>query len=269
MFEQDIHIPLKTSVDVARIRRSCRIVEKVLRNLAVYVRKGTTTAELDTLAEQMIKKNGGHPALKDYNGFPASICTSVNHVAAHGLPSDYALDDGDIVTIDTTISIDGWYGDGAWTFCVGALRPDTKRVIRAAWQSSLAGIMAIRPGGYIGDIGFSIQAIALKHGCSIVQEYVGHGIGQKMHEDPRIPNIGAKGTGMRIVPGMVFTIEPLISIGNPEVTITEDGWSIVTCDNSLTAQFEHTVAVFRDRIEILTLSVGNMKENVDYPPYFL
>jgi methionyl aminopeptidase len=269
MFEQNIDITLKTSVDVARIRRSCRVVEKVLRYLSKYIKKGIKTKELDDIAEQIIVKSGAIPALKGFNGFPAVICTSVNNVVAHGVPSDYVLMDGDIITIDTTIAMDGWYGDGAWTYTIGEERKETRRLIKAAWQANLAGIMAVKPGGYIGDIGFSISAIAEKYGCSIIQEYVGHGIGQKMHEDPRIPNIGKRGTGIRIVPGMVFTIEPLLNLGNPEVNTREDGWSIVTKDNCLSAQFEHTVAVFKDRIEILTLSTGNIKENIDYPPLLL
>jgi methionyl aminopeptidase len=269
MFEQEMYIPLKTSVDVARIRRSCRIVEKVLRYLSSYIKKGIKTKELDAIAEQFIVKNGAVPALKGYNGFPSAICTSVNNVAAHGMPSDYILMDGDIITIDTTIAVDGWYGDGAWTYIVGEERVETKRLIKAAWQANLAGIMAINTRGYIGDIGFSINAVAEKYGCSIIQEYVGHGIGQTMHEDPRIPNVGKRGTGMRITAGMVFTIEPILNLGKPDVTIREDGWSIVTSDNCLSAQFEHTVAVFKDRIEILTLSAGNIKENIDYPPILI
>ncbi|MBN2535316.1 MAG: type I methionyl aminopeptidase [Spirochaetales bacterium] len=260
------YIPLKTSVDVARIRRSCRICEKILVQLSSCIREGVTTKELDSLAEVLIRKEKAKPVLKGYDGFPGSICTSVNNVVAHGIPSGYCLKDGDIITIDITIEKDGWYGDGAWTFITGKKQSPAKHLVKAAWQASLAGIMEVKAGSFLGNIGYSINMIAKKHGCSIVKEFVGHGIGKEMHEEPLIPHFGKPGTGRRIVPGMVFTIEPVLSLGKPDIIMTEQGWNCMTKDNSLTAQFENTIAVFKDRIEILTLSCGKLKDFIDYPP---
>jgi methionyl aminopeptidase len=260
------YIPLKTSVDVARIRRSCRICEKILVQLGSCIREGISTKELDSLAEVLIKKEKAGPVLKEYHGFPGSICTSVNSVVAHGTPSDYCLKDGDIITIDITIEKDGWYGDGAWTFITGKSRPRTERLVKAAWQASLAGIAAVKAGAFLGDIGYSVNRTAKKHGCSIIKEFVGHGIGTEMHEEPHVPHFGKPGTGRRIVPGMVFTIEPVLCLGKPDVVMTRQGWNCYTKDHSLSAQFENTIAVFKDRIEILTLSQGKLKEFIDYPP---
>jgi methionyl aminopeptidase len=250
-------IPLKTSVDVARIRRSCRVAEKTLQYLKQFIKPGITTLGLDSLACEFIEKNHALPSLKGYEGFPGCICTSVNNVASHGIPSDYSLMDGDIITVDVTVSIDGWHGDAAWTYFVGADSPDKRRLIKASWQATLSGIRSIVSGGHMGDIGNAIFLNAEKYGCSVMKEYVGHGIGRSMHEEPKVPHLGEKGSGIRIVPGMVFTVEPIITLGSPDSLIIEDGWTIITGDNSLSAQFEHTVAVFRDRIEILTLSVEN------------
>lgn len=260
------YIPLKTSVDVARIRRSCKICEQILIHLNQFIKPGISTLELNTLAEVLIREKKANPVINGYQGFPGSICTSVNSIVAHGIPSSYCLQEGDIITIDITVEKDGWYGDGAWTYIVGKPREHIKRLVKAAWQASLAGIMAIKVGSHLGDIGHFISKTAKKNGCSIIKEFVGHGIGTRMHEEPSIPHFGKPGTGMRIIPGMVFTIEPVVTLGKPEVFLTENGWNCETKDRSLAAQFENTIAIFKDRIEILTLSQGKMKDFIDYPP---
>jgi methionyl aminopeptidase len=261
-------IALKTAVEVARIRRSCRLAQATLRALGPLVHRGVTTSELDRKAERFIRDAGGEPALKGYRGFPASICASANNVCAHGIPGDAPLEDGDVIGIDVTVRLDGWYGDAAWTFVVGRGSEDARRLVRAAWRACLAGLVSVKPGGRLGDVGAAISRTAARLGCSVIRDYVGHGIGKAMHEEPRIVNFGRKGQGMRIVPGMVFTVEPMVSLGGAEVKVMDDGWTVVTADGSLSAQFEHTVAVYREGIEILTLPDTRLRDCLDEPPYF-
>jgi methionyl aminopeptidase len=267
MYIDNKRVPLKSPLDIIRIRQSCKIVESTLFYLKEYIRPGITTREIDRRAEKYIRKKGGIPALKGYKGFPASICTSVNDVAAHGIPSDYVLKKGDILSIDTTVSFNGWCGDSTWTYPVGDCGDDSRRLIKAAWQACLSGIRAAAPGVPIGDIGFHITETANRLGCSIIEDYVGHGIGKIMHEEPRIPNFGVKGRGFKLVPGMVFTIEPMLSLGRPDVQVGADKWAIATSDKSLTAQFEHTIAVMMDHVEVLTFSKGNILDSLDYPTF--
>ncbi len=264
----DADVSLKTSIDVARIRRACRVAEDSLHFLSGQIHPGVTTKELDHLAARFLSKHNAAPALRGYRGFPGCICTSVNNVAAHGIPSDRTLEEGDLLSLDITVSVDGWFGDAAWSFIIGKGGPDSRRLLRAAWKATLSGIRAARAGNHIGDIGASIQKIAREFGCSVIEDYVGHGIGRAMHEDPMVLNFGTADTGMRIVPGMVFTVEPMLNLGGREVHVTEDGWTLVTSDGSLSAQFEHTVAVFRDYTEVLTYSRGDIFEAIDYPPVF-
>lgn len=263
-------IILKTSVDVARIRRSCRIVERVIRMLAPYVRPGFTTRELDRLAERFLRENGAESSLKGYRGFPACLCASVNNVAAHGVPTGAPIEQGDVVTLDLTVNVEGWHGDAAWTFLAGGRSKagasvDARRLVTGAWAANVAGVFAVAAGKTFGDVGAAIQEAAHRHGCTVVEDYVGHGIGQGMHEDPQVPNFGQPGTGGRIVAGMVFTIEPMVTLGSPVLTTAPDGWTLATRDGSLAAQFEHTVAVFRDRVEVLTF-VGDLAAHLDFPP---
>ncbi len=262
----DAQISLKTSVDVAHVRRACRAAERCLRALAPCVRVGISTEELDGLAVRFLEEAGASPALKGYRGFPGAICTSVNNVAAHGIPANRLLEDGDVLSIDVTASVDGWHGDAAWTFLVGNPSPDGRRIVRAAWRATLAGIGAARAGGRLGDLGAAIQKVARRSGCSVIEDYVGHGIGRSLHEDPVVPNIGVNDTGLRIVPGMVFTVEPMLTLGSGAVKVLEDGWTLATTDGSIAAQFEHTVAVFRDYTEVLTFSRADIMEYLDFPP---
>jgi len=262
----DAEVSLKTSIDVARIRRACRLAEECLRRLGSMIAVGVTTAVLDREAGSWLADRGGVPALRGYRGFPGCICASVNNVAAHGIPSNRSLEEGDLVSLDITVSVNGWHGDAAWTFLVGKGTPDSRRLLRAAWTASLAGIKAARAGNRIGDVGAAIQKTARTFGCSVIEDYVGHGIGRAMHEDPMVLNFGSADTGMRIVPGMVFTIEPMLNLGARDVHVSTDGWTLVTTDGSLSAQFEHTVAVFRDYTEVLTYSRGDIFSSLDVPP---
>ena len=262
----DAEVSLKTSIDVARIRRSCRVAEDCLRFLSGCIRVGLTTVELDRLAGVYLDKHNAIAALRGYRGFPGCICASVNNVAAHGIPTNRPLEDGDLLSVDITVNVDGWFGDAAWSFIVGKGSPDSRRLLKAAWRASLSGVKAARAGNRIGDIGSAIQKTARGFGCSVIEDYVGHGIGRAMHEDPMVLNFGTADTGMRIVAGMVFTVEPMLNLGGREVHVTNDGWTLVTTDGSLSAQFEHTVAVFRDYTEVLTYSRGNIFDSLDFPP---
>jgi methionyl aminopeptidase len=260
-------IPFKTSIDVGRIRKACRLAETVLHDVRDHIVVGTTTGQLDRIAEQMIRGAGALPSLKGYRDFPASICTSVNDVAAHGIPGDYELQDGDVICLDITVSVEGWYGDAAWTYVTGTGGPDQLRLVRATWQSVWAGIIAARAGASMGDIGHAITQTAASFGCTVIEEYVGHGIGRQMHEEPMVLHFGEPGSGLVLKPGMVFTIEPMLSLGGTEVKMLDDGWAVATADQSLTAQFEHTVAVFSDRTEVLTFSRFHQAEHLDFPPF--
>ena len=268
MFKNRYDIPLKTSIDIFHIRKSCRIVEKTLIYLKQFIVPGITTGELDRKAEQFILEQKARPALKGFDGFPAVICTSVNTVAAHGIPSSQVLCSGDILTIDLSVELDGWYGDAAWTYLVGEGDTSTRHLLKAAWQASLAGVLAVKAGGRLGNPGYFISKTAKRLGCCVLEGFGGHGIGRQLHEDPVIPHFGKKNTGMRIVPGMVFTIEPILSLGKIQTNIGHDGWAIQTVDDCITAQFEHTVAVFKDKVEILTFSEKINQKTIDYPPYF-
>jgi len=261
------NITLKTSLDIHRMRRSSRLIERIFRSIKEMLRPGITTREIDDFCARLFFENKAVSSQKGYRGFPASICTSVNQVAVHDIPNEIPLRDNDILTVDITINIDGWHSDSAWTYIVG--RPDAERLhlLKAAWKTTLAGILAARAGNRLGDVGAAIERAAKRMGCSVLDDFAGHGIGSAFHEDPIVANSGTKGTGQPIIPGMVFTVEPIVCLGKPHVSVLPDGWTAVTDDGSLTAQFEHTVAIFRDRTEILTLS-DELRNNLDLPPFF-
>ncbi len=250
------YIPFKTTLEVNRMKIAGRIAENILKETANIIKPGIKTKEIDFFCDSLIKKNNAVSSLKNYKDYPAVSCISVNNVAAHGLPGDYLLIDGDILSIDISLSYDGWHGDSAWTYIVGKGSPDTRRLQKAAWKATIQGIKAAKAGGRLGDIGSAIEKTTKSYGCSVLENFVGHGIGVKLHEEPMILNTGEVNTGMPIVPGMVFTIEPILSLGNPDVKILDDGWSIVTKDGSLSAQFEHTVAILSKSTSVLTYS-GN------------
>lgn len=260
-------IRLKTAVEMQRIRRVSRVLEELFRELRAKIVPGVTTENLSAYCERCILAKKALPALKGYKGFPAAICASVNQTAVHGVPNATPLATGDIITVDITISIDGWHSDSAWTYIVGHTGEEKRRLVKAAWKATVSGILAARAGGRLGDIGAAIEHTAKRFGCSILEDFAGHGIGRMLHEDPIIVHTGTRGVGQPIVPGMVFTIEPILCLGRPEVLTLEDGWTIITRDGSPAAQFEHTIAIFRDRTEIMTYTLDNI-HGIDLPPFF-
>ena len=238
-----------------------------MKELICRIAPGVTPYSLDQLAAEMLKKNSARSAVA--GGFPGTICVSVNETAVHGIPSSLPLKEGDLLTLDLALSLDGWCGDAAWCCLVGS-RGDgnTRRLLKAAWRACQAGIAAVRAGGRLGDIGYAINQEADAHRCRVIEECVGHGIGTSLHEEPVVPNTGMSGAGARIVPGMVFTIEPVLSLGSGAISKASDGWSMVASDGSVTAQFEHTVAVFRDFTEVLTFPTATTGDHLDFPPSF-
>lgn len=250
--KKDDNILLKTSLEILHIRKACSIVSHVLDKVGEIISEGTSLREIDSFCLDIIRKSGAESAVKGFKGFPGNVCVSLNNVAAHGIPSDVRLQDGDILTVDCAVIKNGWHGDAARTFTVGTPGMSARRIVKAAEEALHAGISKAKSGNRTGDIGNAIESVSRKYRCSVFHNFVGHGIGRSIHEDPKIYHFGEAGVGQPIVPGMVFTIEPILSLGEAETKTLADGWSLVTVDNSLTAQFEHTLAVFSDHTEILT-----------------
>jgi methionyl aminopeptidase len=247
-------IQLKTPAEIARIREACLVVHDILEELARAAVPGVTTEELDRLAAARTRERGAVPAFLGYHGYPASLCISVNDEVVHGIPSPRrVLREGDIVGLDFGAVKEGFYGDAARTVPVGRASPEALRLLEATREALLAGVSAAVPGASIGDIGAAVQALAEARGFSVVREFVGHGIGRRLHEPPQIPNYGRPGLGRRLEVGLVVAIEPMVNAGGPEVDLLEDGWTAVTADGSLSAHFEHTVAITENGPEILTL----------------
>ena len=247
-------IELKTPDEVARIREACRIVHDVLEELARAAQPGVTTAELDRLAASRTRERGAAPAFLGYHGYPASLCISVNDEVVHGIPSPRrVLCEGDVVGLDFGVVKDGWFGDAARTVPVGRVGDDASRLLAAARDALAAAVAAARPGGHVGDIGAAVQALVEARGFSVVREFVGHGIGRRLHEPPQVPNFGRGGAGATLRPGLVLAIEPMVNAGEPGVEILDDGWTAVTADGSLSAHFEDTVLITENGPEILTL----------------
>ncbi len=246
---------LKTSEEIARIRAAGRVVRAVLDEVVRAVQPGISTAELDLLAEARTRERGAFPAFKGYLGYPASICISVNDEVVHGIPSPRRrLRDGDLVGLDFGVVLDGFYGDAAETVPVGRAGPEVARLVEVTRAALARGVAAAVPGGRIGDIGEAVQSLVESQGFSVVREFVGHGIGRRLHEPPQVPNYGRRGTGPVLRPGLVLAIEPMVNAGLPDVRTLDDGWTAVTSDGSLSAHFEHTVAVTEAGPQVLTLS---------------
>jgi methionyl aminopeptidase len=243
----------KTKEEIEKIRESGRLTALVLKKLKETVAPGVTPLELDKLAEEMIRKNGGRPAFKGYRGFPNTITASINEEVVHAIPGKRKLKKGDIISLDMGVELNGYYGDAAITVPLGKVDEAAKRLIEVTERALGIGIEKARPGNRIGDISNAIQRFVEGEGFSVVREYTGHGIGTKLHEDPQVPHFGPAGRGPRIKPGLVIAIEPMVNAGSFEVELLADGWTVVTKDRSLSAQFEHTVAITEEGAEILTI----------------
>jgi methionyl aminopeptidase len=255
-------VTLKTPEEIEKMRVAGRLASEVLDFITPFVKPGVTTGELDKLChDYMVNVQGTIPAPLNYTPpghvpYPKSICTSVNHQVCHGVPGDKVLKNGDVVNLDITVIKDGWHGDTSRMFMVGEVSIQAKRLIQITYESMWIGIVQVKPGATLGDIGHAIQKHAEGHGYSVVREFCGHGIGNKFHEDPQVLHYGKPGTGMKLQPGMTFTIEPMINAGKKDIRQLGDGWTIVTKDHSLSAQWEHTVLVTETGFEVLTVSAG-------------
>jgi methionyl aminopeptidase len=245
---------IKTPAEQAKMREAGRCAAEVLDMIAAYVVPGVSTEELDRRChEYIVQVQHAIPAPLNYHGFPKSICTSVNYVVCHGIPGNQRLQHGDIINIDVAVIKDGWHGDTNRMFAVGAISPAAQRVIDVAHAAMWTGIRCVRPGVRLGDLGAAIQTFVESQQLTVVREYCGHGIGRGFHEDPQVLHFGERGTGMELVSGMTFTVEPMVNVGRRQVQLLEDGWTVITKDRSLSAQWEHTVLVTDSGHEVLTL----------------
>ncbi len=242
----------KTDSEVELIRQSCILVSKTLAEVGKHIKPGVTTQYLDEIGETFIRDNGGVPAFKGYRGFPSSLCISVNEVVVHGIPSDRVIQEGDIVSLDCGVVMNKFYGDSAYTFPVGEVKPEVLQLLKVTMECLELGVENAKAGNRIGDIGFAVQEHAEKNKYGVVRELVGHGVGRKLHEDPEVPNYGRRGAGPKLLPGLVIAIEPMITLGKRNITEANDGWTISTIDKKQAAHYEHTIAVLKDRTEVLT-----------------
>lgn len=242
----------KSKAEIDIMREAGRIVALTHKELQQAVRPGITTAELDDIAERFIRKHGAKPSFKGYGGFKGSVCTSVNEELVHGIPGKRKLNEGDIISIDIGAEVEGYHGDSAWTYGVGQISQENQRLLDVTEKSLFEGLAQAKPDARLTDISHAIQVYVEAAGYSIVREYVGHGIGRDLHEDPQIPNFGPPGRGPRLKPGMVLAIEPMVNIGKRYVKTLADDWTVVTVDGSMCAHFEHTIAITEDGYEILT-----------------
>ena len=245
-------IKIKSSLEIKLMEKAGKIVGETHKYLKEYLKPGITTKELDSLAYDFIIKKGATPSFKDYEGFPASICTSINEEVVHGIPSNRKLKNGDIISIDIGACYKGYHGDSAWTYPVGEISLENKALLKHTEQSLYEGLKVIKDGAYVGDIGNAISKYIKKYKYGVVKELVGHGVGTEIHEEPDVPNYGKPKTGPLLKEGMVIAVEPMINLGTSKIYIKEDGWTIVTADNLPSAHFEHTVLVTKEGIKILT-----------------
>ncbi len=243
----------RSVADIAQMRRAGRVVAEMHECIRAAVRPGVSTLDLDAIGRDVIERRGATSNFLGYHGFPAVICASPNHVIVHGIPDDYRLRDGDIISIDCGAVVEGWHGDAAFTMGVGEITPAAAELIDVTEASLHAGIAELTAGNHLGDVGAAVQEVAETAGFSIVREYVGHGIGRAMHEQPEVPNYGRRGRGLKLAVGNVFAVEPMVNAGGRQTLVLDDGWAVVTADGSLSAHWEHTIAVTDDGPEILTV----------------
>lgn len=252
IYAQKYNIRLKEKAHVKGIKRAGHLVLKALSLVEAEIRPGITTDSINSFVHEFTIKNGAIPAPLNYRGFPKSACVSVNEVICHGIPGERVLKDGDIVNVDVTSILNGYYADANKTFFVGTPGPDAMKIVAVARESLKVALAMVKPGNTIGDIGWAIQRYAEGEGCSVVEEFTGHGVGFDFHEPPQVPHFGKRGEGIRLVAGMVFTVEPMVNLGKKHLRILEDNWTAVTLDGSLSAQFEQTVLVTNNGVESLT-----------------
>jgi methionyl aminopeptidase len=260
---RDTKVKLHGADDFAGMAKAGRLVAEVLDLLVDEVKPGVTTESLDRFVFEFAMDHGTIPAPLNYRGFPKSICTSLNHVVCHGIPGARALKEGDILNIDVTLIVDGWHGDSSRMYAVGRVSRAAERLIEVTYNALMRGVAAVKPGATTGDIGAAIQTYAEAERCSVVRDFCGHGLGRAFHDRPNILHYGEPGEGLILKPGMLFTIEPMINLGKPHVKILSDGWTAVTRDRSLSAQFEHTVGVTDTACQVFTFS----PRGLDRPPY--
>lgn len=245
-------ITIKSPREIELLKVAGNIVYQTHQYLKPFVKAGITTKELDTLAEKFIRSKGATPSFKGYEGFPSALCMSPNEQVVHGFPSDYKLKDGDIISIDIGACWKGYHGDSAWTYAVGEVSSEKQELMRRTEESLFVGLAQVKPGNRIGDIGAAVEEYATKYHLGVVKELCGHGVGTDIHEEPDVPNYGTKGTGPKLREGMVIAVEPMLTLGSPDICILDNDWTIETQDGSPAAHYEHTVAVTRDGYQILT-----------------
>lgn len=246
-----IHVKSEKEIDL--IRESCKIVRDTLDFVGSKIQAGMSTREVDELVERYIRASGGNPSCLGYGGFPASACISVNEMVVHGIPDERILKDGDIVSVDVVVDKKHYHGDACRTFCIGAVAPEVKQLVKVTEECFFKAIEGLRAGSALFDIGYAVQQHAEAHGYGVIRSYTGHGIGREMHEDPSVPNCGKKGTGTRLRAGTVLCIEPMIAMGDWRVRLLKDGWGAVTMDGKPAAHYENTIVIREDGVEILTL----------------
>jgi methionyl aminopeptidase len=247
-------VMLKTPEQIAVMRRAGRVVAEMLDACQAAAKPGVTTGDLDKVAREVLAKRGAKSNFLNYHGYPAVICTSPNNVIVHGIPGSYRLREGDLISIDCGAIVEGWHGDAARTIGVGEISEEARKLVRVTEESLWAGIGHVRKGARLSDIGHAVQTVAEGAGFSVVREYVGHGIGRAMHEEPQVPNYGVPGKGIKLKVGHVLAVEPMVNLGSAETSLNDDGWTVVTADGMLSAHFEHSIAVTEDGPEVLTVS---------------
>ncbi len=274
MYFRSSSVEIKNAQEIEAMREVGRMAGDTLIRVGPMIRPGITTDEINEFVHADTLRRGARPAPLNYRGagggppFPKSVCTSVNDVVCHGIPGSRVLQEGDIVNVDVTHIYKGFHGDTSATFYVGKPSADAMKVTEVARRSLALGIAEVRPGARLGDIGAAIQEFAEGHGCSVVRDFVGHGIGRKFHEEPKVEHYGRRGSGKRLKPGMIFTIEPMINVGSWQVRILDDEWTAVTVDGSLSAQFEHTILVTETGHELMTAREGRLENSEIFPEYF-